>query len=186
MERSDNPVVLVVEDDPPVRELLQDVLQDEGYEVVAAHDGTMALQIVSSLKVDLITLDLDMPGLTGSELIMVLRKRKIMMPPVVIVTGQIPVKRAIKQMAQAVITKPFDIDEFVGAVLDLLPRRLPRAEARLRSLVQETHGEGGRPRKPRKGRAYNQPVQNGSTDTPKQQRSRSVGTEDQTNAEDAA
>ena len=68
MPTSDTPVVLVVEDDPPVRELLNEVLEDEGYSVVAVHDGATALQVIDSLRVDLITLDLDLPGLSGSEL----------------------------------------------------------------------------------------------------------------------
>jgi len=118
-----NPVVLVVEDDPPVRELLDDVLKDEGYAVVAVHDGTAALRVIDSLRVDLITLDLDLPGLTGSELLHMLRVRKVKIPPVVVITGQAPVRRQIKQMAQAVITKPFDVDELIQVVLQLLPER---------------------------------------------------------------
>lgn len=173
MAQNNNPVVLVVEDDPPVRELLQDVLQDEGYEVVSAHDGMMALQVLSSLKVDLITLDLDMPGLTGSELITVLRTRKIKMPPIVVVTGKSPVKRAIKTMAQAIVLKPFDIDELITAVLALLPRELPHAEQRLKEIVQAKHEQR------EAGNERNKPAgQNGS------KRSRTVGTEDTTDAED--
>lgn len=176
MERTDNPVVLVVEDDPPVRELLQDVLQDEGYDVVAAHDGAMALQVLSSLKVDLITLDLDMPGLSGSELVLLLRKRKIAMPPIVVVTGQIPVKRAVKQMAQAVVTKPFDVDELISAVLKLLPGTLPLATERLRVLtetkrqVAPSEARAARKRKP-KGRNTSAPL-----------RARIVGSEDASDA----
>lgn len=132
MAATEKPVVLVIEDDPPVRELLDDVLHDEGYEVVAVHDGSAALQVIDSLKVDLITLDLDLPGLTGSELLSLLQKRRIKIPPVVVVTGKVPVKRQIKQMAQAVVMKPFDIDELVQAVLELLPRDLPRARERLK------------------------------------------------------
>lgn len=128
MTPSDTPVVLVVEDDPPVREFLDEVLDEEGYEVIVAHDGTMALRIIESLKVDLITLDLDLPGLTGSELLQVLRKRKAAIPPVVVITGQIPVRKQTRQMAQAVITKPFDVDDLIAAVLSLLPRSRMAAE----------------------------------------------------------
>lgn len=132
MAATDKPVVLIVEDDPPVRELLDDVLHDEGYEVVAVHDGTAALQVIESLKVDLITLDLDLPGLTGSDLLNLLRKRKLKIPPVIVVTGKIPVTHQIKQMAQAVIMKPFDIDELIEAVLQLLPRDMTKARERLK------------------------------------------------------
>ena len=141
MVTSDNPIVLVVEDDPPVRELLDDVLDEEGYEVVAVHDGVMALRVIESLKVDLITLDLDLPGLTGSELLQVLRKRKVKIPPVIVITGQVPVKRQLKQLAQAVIIKPFDVDDLIEAVLNLLPRRQSRVPASSDRVVgQEDHG----------------------------------------------
>lgn len=132
MAATDKPVVLVIEDDPPVRELLDDVLHDEGYEVVAVHDGTMALQVIESLKVDLITLDLDLPGLTGSDLLNLLHKRKLKMPPVVVVTGKIPVARQVKQMAQSIMMKPFDIDELIEVVLQLLPRDMSKARERYR------------------------------------------------------
>jgi DNA-binding response OmpR family regulator len=122
----DTPVVLIVEDDPPVRALLADVLEDEGYEVVAVHDGATALQVVDSIKVDLITVDLELPGISGIDMLDILRKRKIDRPPVIMVTSTKPVNRQIRQMAQAVITKPFDVDEFLQAVLDALPPRLSR------------------------------------------------------------
>ncbi len=146
MPTSETPVVLVIEDDPPVRGLLSDVLEGEGYEVVAVHDGSTALQVIASLQVDLITLDLDLPGLSGSDLLEVLRRRKGKIPPVIVVTSTKPVLRRTRQMAQLVVNKPFDIDELLQGALDLLPRRLPRAEARLREMVaradehQRAHG----------------------------------------------
>jgi DNA-binding response OmpR family regulator len=127
-----NPVVLVVEDDPSVRELLEDVLRDEGYQVVVAHDGVTALQVITTLKVDLISLDLDLPGLSGSELLQVLRARNIATPPVIVVTSHTPVERALKEIADAVLGKPFDIDDLLAEVIRLLPRDLPKAEARLK------------------------------------------------------
>jgi DNA-binding response OmpR family regulator len=126
----DTPVVLIVEDDPPVRALLADVLQDEGYEVVAVHDGATALQVIDSLKVDLITVDLELPGISGMDMLDILRKRSVHRPPVIMVTSTKPVRRQIRQMAHAVITKPFDVDEFLQAVLDALPPRLSKAVRR--------------------------------------------------------
>lgn len=148
MPTIETPVVLVVEDDPPVRGLLSDVLEGEGYEVVAVHDGSTALQVIASLQVDLITLDLDLPGLSGSDLLDVLRRRKVKVPPVIVVTSTKPVQRRVQQMAQRVINKPFDVDELLQGVLDLLPRRLPRAEAKLHEIMareaeaQQAHAAG--------------------------------------------
>lgn len=131
MPTINTPVVLVVEDDPPVRGLLSDVLEGEGYEVIAVHDGSTALQVLASLQVDLITLDLDLPGLSGSELLDVLRRRKVKTPPVIVVTSTKPVQLHVREMAQLVINKPFDVDELLQGVLDLLPRRFLGAEPKL-------------------------------------------------------
>jgi DNA-binding response OmpR family regulator len=121
MAQPDNPVILVVEDDPPVRELIDDVLREEGYDVVVAHDGASALRVLESLKVDLITLDLDLPGLTGSDFLRLLQRRKIKIPPVVMVTSHTPVGRQLRKMAQAVVAKPFDIDDLLASIMELVP-----------------------------------------------------------------
>ena len=114
--------MLVVEDDPPVRELIQDVLGEIDYEVVGAADGNAALQILRSLHIDLITLDLDLPGLTGSEFLLLLRARVAAVPPVIIITSDTPVSRELQEQAQAVVSKPFDVDTLIGIVEQLLPR----------------------------------------------------------------
>ena len=118
---TNNPVVLVIEDDPPVRELLQDVLGEIDYEVVAVHDGSAALQVIRSLRVGLITLDLDLPGLTGSELLRVIHERVSNVPPVIIITSGAPVTRDLQAQAQAVVMKPFDVDELISIIRGLLP-----------------------------------------------------------------
>lgn len=120
MERTQNAVVLIVEDDPPVRELLYDVLRDEGCDIMMAHDGALALRILESVHVDLISLDLDIPGLSGSEFLDIIRKRKLALPPIVVVTANAPVPRKVKSAVQAVVHKPFDIDEFIRVVVKLL------------------------------------------------------------------
>lgn len=128
MAQTDNPVVLVVEDDPPVRELIDEVLREEGYDVVAAHDGASALRVLESLRVDVITLDLDLPGLTGSDFLRILQRRRIQIPPVIVVTSHTPVGRQIRKMAQSVVSKPFDIDDLLSAIVELLPHPRTRRQ----------------------------------------------------------
>ncbi len=125
MVYTNNPVILVVEDDPPVRGLIDDVLREEGYDVVEAHDGAAALQVLDSLKVDVITLDLDLPGLTGSDFLRLLQRRKIKIPPVIVVTSHTPVTRQLRKMAQAVLAKPFDIDDLLAKIIELVPHLQP-------------------------------------------------------------
>jgi DNA-binding response OmpR family regulator len=138
MATTDIPLVLVIEDDPPVRALLDDVLQDEGYAVMTVHDGAAALRVLESVQVDLITLDLDLPGLTGDELLHMLERRKLRVPPVIMMTGGTPVPRAVKQLADRVLDKPFDIDDLMRAVRDVLPRPAGRTTGRSRRV-----GDGG-------------------------------------------
>lgn len=123
MIRPDNLVVLVVEDDPSVRKLLNEVLQEEGYEVVAVPDGSAALGVLESLKIDIMTLDLDLPDLTGSDLLHMLRQRKVKVPPVIVITSYTPVKRHLQRIVQAVLPKPFDVDDLLARVLQLVARR---------------------------------------------------------------
>ncbi len=120
---TDNPVVLVVEDDPAVRELLDDVLGEIDYEVVAVADGGAALRIMQSVRIDLITLDLDLPGLTGGEFLGVIQARERLLPPVVLITSDAPVSRGLQAKVQAVVHKPFDVDELIGTIRGLLPVR---------------------------------------------------------------
>lgn len=132
MATTEIPLVLVIEDDPPVRALLNDVLQDEGYAVMTVHDGAAALRVLESVRVDLITLDLDLPGITGDELLYMLERRKLRVPPVVMITSGTPVPRAIRQLAERVLDKPFDIDDLVRTVKELLPHPAAQPSARAR------------------------------------------------------
>jgi DNA-binding response OmpR family regulator len=118
---TDNPVVLVVEDDPPVRDLLDDVLHEVGYEVVGVHDVRAAFQLMRTLQVDLVTLDLDLPGLPGSELLNMLQARSRAVPPVIIITSDTPVRLELRDKVQAVVAKPFDVDDLIAIIRTFLP-----------------------------------------------------------------
>jgi CheY-like chemotaxis protein len=118
--RTDNPVVLVIEDDPSVRELLADVLDEVDYEVVAVPDGHAALRTMQVLHIDLITLDLDLPGLTGSELLRLIHERPQPVPPVIVITSSAPLSRELQSKVQGVMTKPFDVDDLISMIRKLL------------------------------------------------------------------
>lgn len=119
--RTNNPIVLVVEDDPPVRDLLGDVLREVGYEVVGVHDVRAAFQLMRTIHIDLVTLDLDLPGLPGSELLRMLQARARAIPPVIIITSDIPVSHELSDQVQAVVAKPFDVDDLIATIRSLLP-----------------------------------------------------------------
>lgn len=80
--------ILVVDDEPDVRDYLQAVLEDSGFEVVTASDGVEALEKMRAARPDLISLDLVMPRKTGNKLIYEMKKDKALSKiPVIVVTA---------------------------------------------------------------------------------------------------
>jgi CheY-like chemotaxis protein len=75
-ERGDRPLLLVVEDDPDQRSILEMILRSAKYEVTLARDGREALDAVKNRRPDLIISDLMMPGIDGSELVRMLKAEK--------------------------------------------------------------------------------------------------------------
>lgn len=74
MEQRSTATILVVDDDPGVREVIRSMLESAGYEVMAAENGREALKILRSSHVDLILTDLVMPEQEGIETIKTLRR----------------------------------------------------------------------------------------------------------------
>lgn len=88
MERAEDKTILVVDDEPNVRQYLATVLEDAGFNVVTAGDGAEALEIIRENPPDFISLDLIMPRKSGHKLLYELRKHKPWSRiPVLIVTA---------------------------------------------------------------------------------------------------
>lgn len=88
MRRPKDATVLVVDDEADIAVYLASVLEDAGMNVVIAHDGVQALEVIRRQPIDLISLDLVMPRKSGIRLLMDLRKdRELSRIPVVIVTA---------------------------------------------------------------------------------------------------
>ena len=88
LRRPEESTVLVVDDEPDVVTYLSSVLEDAGINVLTAHDGDAALEILKDKSVDLISLDLVMPRKSGVRLLVELRKNKALARiPVIFVTG---------------------------------------------------------------------------------------------------
>lgn len=103
--------ILVVDDDPILREGLADLLVEEGYGVVQASSGTEALERLPELDVQCILMDVQMPGLDGLAVLKAMRQDPAC-PPVVVMTAYGTTATAIEAMKHGAfdyVLKPFDI-----------------------------------------------------------------------------
>jgi CheY-like chemotaxis protein len=118
--------VLVVDDDPTVRTLLVDILQEAGYRVVGAEDGYVAEDLIRDLFPDLILLDLHMPRGSGFSLLNNMRKHpRWQAIPIVIVSGYLDQVKLLDEAGLTVvgrIGKPVDIDRLLALVRETLGR----------------------------------------------------------------
>lgn len=108
--------VLVVEDDPSVRGLLQTLLTAEGYDVTTASDGLAGLVKASATSPQLILLDLMMPDLGGARVLGELREDAALAgTPVIVVTGRQDAVPAMRDLLgeDAVFLKPFAVSELL-------------------------------------------------------------------------
>jgi DNA-binding NtrC family response regulator len=105
-------VILVVEDEKPLRIALCNVLQDEGFQVLEAEDGKIALELMRDNRPNLIITDLKMPKVDGMKLLKRIKEMDHELPVIVITaygTSSTAID-AMKHGAYDYITKPFDLD----------------------------------------------------------------------------
>ncbi len=118
--------ILVVDDEAPVRNLLKDVLEKEGYTVFTAETGVEASTIYDSSDIDLIITDLVMPEKGGIDLIMELKKKDPDIKVIAIsggggITGRfdyLPIAKLVG--ATEIIAKPFQVTEIRAQVAKML------------------------------------------------------------------
>ena len=109
--------VLVVDDDAPIREVVDALLSEEGYEVVTAADGAAALARLRERPPGLILLDLRMPGMDGWAFARAYRRSPGPHAPIVVLTAaREAAERAAQIGADGVLSKPFDLDELLDLV----------------------------------------------------------------------
>jgi general secretion pathway protein E len=111
--------ILIVDDDPNLRDTLSDVLEEKGYEVVTVQDGPTAIEEVKKRHFDLVLVDIVMPGMNGVEALREI-KAATSQTTVLIITGQTAIEGLVSDAlavgASGVLYKPLDIDSIVEMI----------------------------------------------------------------------
>ncbi|MDP6244749.1 MAG: response regulator, partial [Myxococcota bacterium] len=135
--------VLVIDDDPGVREYMEALITQQGYQVEAAADGEEALAKLDAARPDLVTLDVVLPGMDGLATLAEL-KRRLPDVPVVMLSGHGQARNIVEAMklgASDFLRKPFEVEELELAFQKALEKRALKQEVeRLRSQARSEAG----------------------------------------------
>ena len=129
--------VLVVDDEPTIRELIADALREFGYQIETAPNGAEALEIMHRWLPDAIVLDLMMPRLNGDAFAELVRLNPAFAAvPVLLVTAAYGAQESAARIgARACLTKPFELDRLVELVGELTEPMLPLPSESAESLT---------------------------------------------------
>jgi len=131
--------ILVVDDDRSVREMLARVLAGEGYLVSAAADGTSALEITAATKVDLVLLDLNMPGKSGWDTFERLTAQNPLLPVIIVTARANQLFTAMGAGVGALLEKPLHFPKLLQAIQQLLAEPAESRLARMAGISADFH-----------------------------------------------
>ena len=122
--------LLLVEDDRTLRQALTFNLTREGYEVTAAGDGEAALEAARNERLDLILLDVMLPGMSGVEVLRVLRREGVATPVIILSAKGDEIDRVVglKVGADDYVAKPFSRPELLARIEAVLRRQRRESE----------------------------------------------------------
>ncbi len=106
--------IAIIEDDQSIGDLLEEVLEREGYLVKRAYSGTEALYLLSRQRPDLVLLDLMLPGLSGEQVL-----EKLSGVPAIVVSAKAGVDDKVRLLLEGAadyLTKPFEIQELLARI----------------------------------------------------------------------
>ena len=116
--------IIIVEDQPDIADLLEEMLGIDGYQVHKIHSSTGALSVIRAEKPDAVLLDIMMPDVSGLEVLRYMRREPdLQKTPVVIVSAKtLPadISTGLEAGATAYLTKPVDMDELRGTVAQVI------------------------------------------------------------------
>lgn len=132
-----SPKILIVDDEPPIVDVLSYNLKQANYEVVVAWDGEQALDLARREQPDLVILDLMLPRLDGLEVCRTLRRERDV--PIIMLTARdAEVDRVVglELGADDYVVKPFSVRELMARVKNVLRRAVPRPEETSSDAIQ--------------------------------------------------
>lgn len=117
-------LIMIVDDEPGVRALLNDTLRIAGFETVEATDGMSALTLLRTHKPDLLVIDINMPLMDGFELVERLRTNNDLTPVLMLTAREdkADITRGLKIGADDYVVKPFGIEELILRIKAILRR----------------------------------------------------------------
>jgi DNA-binding response OmpR family regulator len=116
--------ILIIDDEVKLGVMISRILERKGYQTFMVHDGLEGLELLKQLRVDLVLLDVMMPGMNGIEVCHQIRNTPSFAAiPVLIMTAYQPInayKKYLEAGADLVLYKPFEVDELLQKIGRLL------------------------------------------------------------------
>jgi DNA-binding response OmpR family regulator len=115
------PRILVVDDDLPILTLMKNLLREFGFDAVVAGTGALALAAAREQTPDLVLLDINMPEMSGSDVIRALRRDHAEHLPILILSGEPMAPAEVEALgANGAVQKPFDVPELMQQIREYL------------------------------------------------------------------
>ncbi len=105
--------VLVADDEPAIVEMIRDILEEYGFRVVTAANGSEALRLVEAAQPEVVLLDMNMPVLDGEGFVAAVRERGLHIPIVIMTAGSSAKRWAAQLGADAYLSKPFELANLI-------------------------------------------------------------------------
>lgn len=108
-------MILVVDDDPDIRDTIKELLHSDGLEAATASNGPEALRILAESSVGVVLLDLMMPDMNGRQVVEEMRRREIDVPVILLSAGR-DVVRVSEELSLPALQKPFELEDLLDQV----------------------------------------------------------------------
>jgi two-component system OmpR family response regulator len=137
--------ILLIEDQPKLADNIKQFLELEHYAVTVSNDGREGFELAMTQEIDLLILDINLPGMDGYVICSMLREQKKNMP-ILMLTARAKQQEVIKGLnigADDYLTKPFDLEELLARVRALLRRNAVEKQPKLQTgtIVLDTNAQ---------------------------------------------